>query len=132
MSEAFGAYPYRTGNGTGSRKISRASVLPDAVIADLKERFALKSRVHDFKPGDIVRQVECLNAYKVCGEPVVVVCIDEEGVMARLGNRSPLDDGEPINFNTMIIGHIDGDGDYVEHAVDRSRFEPWPVDGAGE
>lgn len=109
------------------------SLLPEAVISDLRERSALMKKDHNFKPGDIVRQVPCLAAYRIGDRPSIVLSVDEAETLHRLGVRESLLIGQPIVTANMIIGFIHKDGTYAEHAVDRRRFEPWSdTDGSAE
>jgi hypothetical protein len=102
---------------------------------ELRLRYGRSCEVHEFQPGDIVRQKPELAIYRsergepLDDEPLIVITANAAEIVALLGqDPTPWRFGRPFHPRTMILARIDEDGDFSEFVVDRRRFEPWPED----
>lgn len=101
----------------------KAEQNPAEIAAALMERLESLNRQHLFEPGQIVRYKKGLQNRQSCG-PFIVCRMLETPLLghdaAEAGSpyfREPLD---------MVVGKLDGDGDFAEYHVDSRRFEPVP------
>lgn len=122
--EAFGEFMrmLRTEAGDDSGLIDDPEVLEHKMLKanGMYERFM---RRHEFKPGQLVCwKAELKNRkYPAYGECGVVVSVLPVPVMDATANSGSPYFREPLD---IVLGFVDGDGDFVTYHFDSRRFAP--------
>lgn len=95
--------------------------LPEAISSDLKEKFALFTKKHDFKPGDLVQWKPGMKNKNGDG-PYIVVAVLSEAVMDSGKESGSPYFREPLD---ITLAEIHSDGDFLIYHYDSRRFEPY-------